>query len=56
MGRLRAVQEEIDVEDAALASSMGNKPAAKVREPVLKTRKPMFLKKSRTKKFLLKKY
>ncbi|GMI00696.1 hypothetical protein TrST_g8818 [Triparma strigata] len=56
MGRLRSVQEEIDAEDKALAASTGPKKTTKVREPVLKTRKPIFLKKPRTKKFLLKKY
>jgi hypothetical protein len=52
--RLKAVQEDIDMEDARMA--VENPAPVKVREPVLKTRKPMFLKKNRTRKFLLKKY
>ena len=56
MNRLRAVQEEIDEEDRVLAASQKQVKAKPTREPVLKTRKPMFLKKNRVKKFLLKKY
>jgi len=52
--RLVAVQEEIEKQDVEGGVEGGR--VKKEREPVIKTRKPMFLKPKRTRKFLLKKY
>ena len=52
MRRLRAVEEEVVSQDEQAPQGK----TRVVREPVLKTRKPMFLEKKRVRKFLLKKY